>query len=113
MPQRSNIKGDNMNSLTDLESAFNSVGQSMISEDFAYKILAYLQTWGGGNSIVVDKMYYMISLAQKKFNIYGGSIPKLDIKKFDTYKEEWGKGKKCKWLKEFTNRYGKNVSLGM
>ena len=103
----------NSNPLNVLEEAFNGIGQSMISEEFAYKILAFLNTWGSGNAIVVGKMFPMISLAQKKFNMKAGCIPTLNPEKLKDYSLEWKKGEKCVYLKEFIDRSGKNVALGM
>ena len=60
-----------------LEQAFNSVGTSMMSDDFASKLLAWLYVEGGGNELVTHHhgLIAGIGIAQQKFNIKGGEIP--------------------------------------
>lgn len=61
-----------------LEEAFNSVGSSMMSMNFAAKLLAYVYVMGGGNEAVVynEALNAGIAIAAQKFHIKGGSVPK-------------------------------------
>lgn len=61
-----------------LEQAFNQIGSSMMSLDFASKLLAYVYVYGGGNEVVTlhTGLNAGIKIAQQKLNIYGGCIPK-------------------------------------
>lgn len=54
-----------------LEEAFNSVGSSMMSMNFAAKLLAYVYVMGGGNEAVVynEALNAGIAIAAQKFNI--------------------------------------------
>ena len=60
-----------------LEEAFNQVGSSMMSMNFAAKLLAYVYIMGGGNEAVVynEGMNAGIAIASQKFKIKGGEIP--------------------------------------
>lgn len=61
----------------DLEQAFKSIGSSMMSDDFASKLLAYVYVMGGGNEAVTlhEGLNAGINIAQEKANIKGGEIP--------------------------------------
>lgn len=64
-----------------LEQMFNIVGTSMMSDEFAGQLLAYLYVCGGGNEAVVHHpgLNAGIQIAQQKANLYGGHIPNADI----------------------------------
>ena len=100
----------------ELEDAFNQIGSSMMSDDFASKLLAWFMVYGGGNesTIIDEKLNFGIRLAQKKANIYGGEIPKYDlIKKMqERIGELKQNGKKTEWLNELIDRYGKTILQG-
>jgi len=63
-----------------VEQAFNQFGMSMMSDDFASKLLATLYIFGGVNSIYTmnNRLVNGILIAQQKFNIKGGEIPNAD-----------------------------------
>ena len=74
-----------------LESAFNQIGTSMMSNDFAAKLLAYLYVFGGGNEAVTlhEGLNAGILIAQEKFKIKGGCIPdKEGVKLIQQYIKE-------------------------
>lgn len=95
-----------------LEEAFNQVGSSMMSMNFAAKLLAYVYVMGGGNEAVVynEGMNAGIAIASQKFKIKGGEIPEARaipvIRAF--IKELEREGDNTPWLKEIFNRY--NIS---
>ena len=92
-----------------LEEAFNSVGSSMMSMNFAAKLLAYVYVMGGGNEAVVynEALNAGIAIAAQKFNIKGGSIPMAKsipvIRAFILELER--KGEDTPWLSDIYNRY--------
>lgn len=92
-----------------LEEAFNSVGASMMSMNFAAKLLAYVYVFGGGNESVVynEGMNAGIAIAQQKFHIKGGEIPQANsipvIRAFIHELER--KGDDTPWLSEIYYRY--------
>lgn len=92
-----------------LEGAFNSIGCSMIPDDFAAKLLAYVYVMGGGNEAVVTHqgLNAGISIAQKKFNLYGGETPNSDgIKLIKHYTNELERLGLCTpWLWDIFKRY--------
>jgi hypothetical protein len=93
----------------DLEKAFNQVGASMMTDDFACKLLAYLSVMGGGNEIVVTHIGLNagIAIAQAKLNIYGGEVPKRELlPKLQSYIKELNlTGEDTPWLPEIYDRY--------
>jgi len=93
----------------DMEKAFNQVGASMMSDDFACKLLAYLSVMGGGNEIVVTHIGLNagIAIAQAKLNIYGGEIPKRELlPKLKSYIRELELTREdTLWLSEIYERY--------
>lgn len=97
------------NLASDLEQAFNSIGTSMMSMNFASKLLAYVYVRGGGNEAVVthEGLNAGIAIAQRKFNIFGGNVPDYRgvacIRAFVNELER--KGDKTPWLKEIYDRY--------
>lgn len=101
----------------DLEQAFNQVGASMMSDEFAAKLLAYVYVCGGGNEMVVyhEGLNAGIAIAQQKFNIFGGEIPKpyaMMIKWYVTELEiAEDTGFKVDWIEEINKRY--NVELNV
>lgn len=113
MPKREpeDTVGKSDNFAGQLEQAFNSIGGSMMSADFAGKLLAYLYELGGGNeSVTLHKgMNAGIMIAQEKFNLKGGSTPTMEgikmiqkyVKDLQSYKEPM----ECPWLWEIYLRY--------
>ena len=63
-----------------LENAFNQIGTSMMTNEFAAKLLAYVYVFGGGNEAVTlhKGLNAGIMIAQEKFNIKGGCIPNAE-----------------------------------
>ncbi len=61
-----------------LEQAFNQIGTSMMSDDFACSLMAYTLVLGGSNEQVVihEGLNAGIQIAQQKLNIMGGEIPR-------------------------------------
>ena len=114
MPIRPNPhKGESPSSLAgQLEEMFNIVGSSMMSADFAGKLLAFLYKYGGGmEAVTLHKgLNAGIMIAQEKFNIKGGSVPLLEgvrelqlrIRELNAEKEDLS----CPWLWEIYLRYG-------
>lgn len=92
-----------------LEEAFNSIGTSMMSMNFAAKLLAYVYVMGGGNEAVVchEGLNAGIAIAQQKFNIKGGEIPMTKsipvIRAFIMELEKLGD--KTPWLQQIYSRY--------
>lgn len=92
-----------------LEEAFNQVGASMMSLNFAAKLLAYVYVMGGGNEAVCynESLNAGIAIAQQKFNIKGGEIPMAKsipvIKAFIKELEQLGDD--CPWLQQIYYRY--------
>lgn len=92
-----------------LEEAFQSVGVSMMSMNFAAKLLAYVYVRGGGNEVVVynEGMNTGIAIAQEKFHIKGGEIPQANsipvIRAFIHELER--KSDATPWLSEIYSRY--------
>jgi len=100
------------------EQAFNSVGMSLMNDDFAAKLLAYVYVMGGGNESVTQNpsMSAGIAIAQQKFNLFGGEAPsKKGIELIKKYVAELENGiekidfhaEKCnvEWLNEIFERY--------
>ena len=99
-----------------LEAAFNSVGTSMLTDDFACKLLAYVYVMGGGNEAVTlhTGLNAAIAMAQEKLNIKGGEIPnarllpllQAKIKELEQDMDD------CPWLPEIFTRYNLNPKKG-
>lgn len=91
------------------EEAFNSIGASMMSMNFAAKLLAYVYVMGGGNEAVVyhESLNAGIAIAAQKFHIKGGERPVAKsipvIRAFINELER--KGNKTPWLKDIYKRY--------
>lgn len=85
---------------SNLEQAFNSIGTSMMSLNFASKLLAYV-------AVMHEGLNAGIAIAQRKFNIFGGEVPDykgiICIRAFINELER--KGDKTPWLKEIYDRY--------
>lgn len=92
-----------------LEEAFNQIGTSMMSMNFAAKLLAYVYVMGGGNEAVVynEGLNAGIAIAAQKFNIKGGCVPMMKsipvIRAFIHELER--KGDDTPWLKDIFTRY--------
>lgn len=99
----------------DLENAFNQIGCSMMRDDFAAKLLAYVYVMGGGNEAVTlhEGLHAGIRIAQEKFNLKGGEIPDSNgislIQKY-VYELE-RKELHCPWLSEIGERYNLDMRL--
>lgn len=97
-----------------LEEAFNSVGTSMMSFNFAAKLLAYVYVMGGGNEAVIynEGLNAGIAIAQQKFNIKGGEIPMAKsipvIRAFIHELERLGDD--TPWLQQIYSRYNININ---
>jgi hypothetical protein len=93
----------------DMERAFNQIGASMMTADFAAKLLAYVYVMGGGNEAVTmhEALNAGIAIAQQKFNISGGETPSAQgvtlIKKYIAELEK--DLEETPWLNEILNRY--------
>lgn len=84
-------KGNSYGLAGQFEEAFNQFGYSMMTDDFAAKLLAYVLQMGGGNEAVVTHygLNAGIQIAQQKFNLYGGEVPNHDLLKlFQQYNKE-------------------------
>lgn len=92
-----------------MESAFNQIGASMMSDIFAAKLLAYVYVMGGGNeNVVYDQgMVAGIAIAKTKFNISDSCIPKrISIPLIKVYVKQLERnGEKTEWLSEIYQRY--------
>lgn len=99
-----------------LEQAFNNIGSSMMSDDFACKLLAYLYVMGGGNEAVTmhEGLNAGIAIAQQKLNIKGGEVPHARfIPIFQKRVAELEKDmEQTEWLKEIYTRYDLKPSKG-
>jgi hypothetical protein len=99
----------NRNLATDLESAFNQIGCSMMSADFAAKLMAYVYVMGGGNEQLVTHVGLNagINIAQEKFHLNGGETPDSEgVVLINKYIAELEKSKvETVWLKEIKERY--------
>lgn len=99
----------------DLENAFNQIGDSMMRDDFAAKLLSYVYVMGGGNEAVTihEGLHAGIRIAQEKFRLKGGEVPDANgvllIQKY-VYELE-RKELHCPWLSEIEKRYNLNMSL--
>jgi len=104
----------------DLESAFKSVGMSMMTDDFAAKILAYCYVIGDENCVLHKGLNAGLMIAQGKFNIKGGEVPDIQgimlFRKYAKELEDCMKPKDGKsgynydftslpWIKEIYDRY--------
>ncbi len=98
----------------ELEQAFNSIGESMMSDEFAGKLLAYLLDIGGNSEIVVvhTGLNAGLAIAQQKFNIKGGETPNPEgVAIFNKYLKEIKKdGMATEWLWEIYLRYNLETS---
>lgn len=103
----------NQTSMLEMETMFNKIGGSLMSDDFATKLLAWFHYSKGCNEMVVMDILLnpAIKLAQKKLNIYGGKIPNSKlIKLWSKYCKELKENLiKTPWLSELTDRYGKKI----
>ena len=98
-----------------LEAAFNQVGASMMQDDFAAKLLAYVYVMGGGNEAVTlhEGLHAGIRIAQQKFNLYGGEVPSAEgVRLLQKYIPELERKElHCPWLSEIEKRY--NLKMGL
>ena len=108
---------ENSNNLAgQLEEAFNNIGSSMMTYDFAGKLLAFLLKYGGGMEAVTHHagLNAGIMIAQEKCNLKGGCIPTMEgVQAFQKYYKELNAEKQdleCDWLWEVFMRYELNTS---
>lgn len=97
------------NLMLQFEEALNQIGASMMTDDFACKLLAWLNVIGGYTELTVinPAVNGGIQIAQKKLNIYGGEIPNQRlmpmllqrIQELKSFQEE------TTWLDEIYDRY--------
>jgi len=93
----------------DLEQAFNSIGSSMMSLEFASKLMAFIYVYGGENSIFTqhEALLAGAGIAQQKLHIMGGEVPDPEgviliqkyIKELEEHKDS------TDWLHEICDRY--------
>lgn len=99
-----------------LEEAFNNIGASMMSYEFAGKLLAFLLKYGGGMEAVTHHsgLNAGIMIAQEKCNLKGGCIPDVKgVASFQKYHKELMQEKEdlsCEWLWEIFMKYELNTS---
>lgn len=97
-----------------LEASFEGIGCSMMKDEFAAKLLAFLYVMGGGNEAVTfnTDLVAGIHIAQKKFNMYGSEYATPDgITLIKKYVKELEKERgKCEWLDEIEKRYDIQIS---
>jgi hypothetical protein len=62
-----------------LEEAFNTMGVSMMQDDFACKLLAYTLILGSELCVLHKGLNAGIAIAQQKLGIYGGCIPNVKL----------------------------------
>jgi len=96
----------------DLEQSLNAIGCSMMNNDFAAKLLAYVYVCGGSNENIThhEGIVAGINIAQRKFNLHGGEIPKAEgvilikeyVRELETAIEN---EEKCEWIDEIEKRY--------
>lgn len=99
----------NQNPMLLLEASLNQIGASMMNDDFACKLLAWLYVIGGNTELTVTHsgVNAGILIAQKKLKLYGGEVPNIKllvplqqrIKELETAKEN------TLWLNEIHERY--------
>lgn len=65
-----------------LEQAFEQLGTSMMSDDFAAKLLAYCYVIGDEACVLHKGLNAGLMMAQQKANIYGGCVPNWKIVKY-------------------------------
>lgn len=90
-----------------LEEAFNQIGTSMMSDEFAAKLLAFTYVLGGEVTVLHEGLNAGIAMASQKFNIKGGEIPHADkLPILNKYIKEMEEGyDKTPWLSEIYTRY--------
>lgn len=94
-----------------LEEAFNNVGSSMMSDDFASKLLAWLYVEGGDSEIVThnERLVTGFAIAQQKFKILGGETPNTHGVKLIQERVKELKEGNYSWVREIEEKY--NVKL--
>lgn len=58
-----------------MQQAFEQIGMSMMSDDFAAKVLAFVYIFGSELCVLHEGLNAGIMIAQQKANLYGGNIP--------------------------------------
>lgn len=99
-----------------LENALNEIGCSMMSDDFAAKLLAFVLVMGGEYEEVTHHkgLNAGIQIAQRKFNIYGGEIPyNTGCHLIGKYSVELAdKWTQTEWLNEIARKYDLRIHKG-
>lgn len=108
-----------------LEQAFEQIGESMMTNEFASQLLAYVSVFGTEACVLHKGLNAGIQIAQQKANLYGSQMPNVEmvilINKFskELQKAELeSKGHsemiyiaaKVPWLKDIYKRY--DLTLG-
>ncbi len=92
-----------------MEYAFSQIGGSMMSDDFAAKLLAYCLVMGGGNESVTHHkgLNAGLGIASQKAGLKGGCIPNMKIVAlFQQYNKELERDMEATpWLQEIYERY--------
>jgi len=103
-----------------LELAFNSIGTSMMKDDFACKLLAFTYVVGGEVTVLHTGMNAGIAIASAKLNLRGGERPHPELMKqlqiriknleiawygFDSSPTMEDLTKVLPWLQEIWDRY--------
>jgi hypothetical protein len=91
-----------------LEQAFEQVGTTMMSDDFAAKLLAFTGVLGPEICVYHKGLNAGIQIAQQKANLYGGCVPNAKIvQMIQVYAKELEQTREeTPWIREIYNRYG-------
>lgn len=71
--------GNNWTLAQQMEEAFNLVGSSMMSDEFACKLLAFTGVLGGEITVLHTGLNAGIAIAAQKLRIKGGETPRADL----------------------------------
>jgi hypothetical protein len=87
------------------EEVLNSIGYSFITEEYAYKLAAWLHHYGNHEAAVVNfSLSSDILIAQKLLGIKGGEPMKSEmVIKLKSYMDQ---GKDAPFMKEIFKKYG-------
>jgi hypothetical protein len=86
------------------ELALNSIGYSLVTEEFAYKLLAWLHHYGNHESAVINpSLVSDILIAQKKLGLQGGERVRPEV--LVRLRSHIAQGKDASFMKEVFSRY--------
>lgn len=90
-----------------LEEAFESIGCSMMSDDFACQLLAFTYVCGSELCVLHGGLNAGIAIASQKLNIKGGEMPNPElVPKLQGYIKQLEKeATYTPWLKDIYHRY--------